>query len=73
MGVFTMPQESPKPLLTPDEFRAALGNTIGRASINELLKTGRIKHVTIGRRLLIPRSEVETFVQREVEDSAERA
>lgn len=68
-----MSTETSKPLLTPDEFRAALGNTIGRASIYELIRTGRIKYVSLGRRILIPLSEVESFVQREVEDSLERA
>lgn len=68
-----MQEDTHKPLLTPDEFREALGNTIGRSSIYELLKTGRIKFVRIGRRILIPQNEVETFVQREVEGSAEHA
>lgn len=53
-----------KPLLTPDEFRDALGSAIGRGSIYELLRAGRIRHVKLGRKILIPRSEVEAFIER---------
>lgn len=54
-----------KPLLTPDEFRHALGGAIGRRNIYELIRAGRIRHVRLGRKLLIPRSEIEAFVERE--------
>lgn len=56
-----------KPLLTPDEFRDELKNTIGRNSIYELLATGRIKHLKLGRKILIPASEIEAFPSREAE------
>ena len=55
-----------KPLLTPEEFRTvALGGTIGRNSIYELIRANRIKHVKVGRKILIPRSEARDFPQRE--------
>lgn len=54
-----------KLLLTPDEFRECLGGAIGRNSIYELLRADRIKHLKIGRKLLIPYSEVENFPMRE--------
>ena len=56
-----------KPLLSPDEFRDELKNTIGRNSIYELLQTGRIKHLKLGRKILIPASEIEAFPLREAE------
>ena len=57
----------PKPFLTPDEFQTAMGNTIGRASIYKLLAAGRIKHVRVGRKYLIPTSELVEFAEREAE------
>ncbi len=54
-------------LLTPDQFRLELQNVIGRRSIYGLLSAGRIKHLRVGRRILIPRSEVTGFAQRESE------
>ena len=58
--------EQLKPLLTPEEFRTvALGGTIGRNSIYELIRANRIKHVKVGRKILIPRSEARDFPARE--------
>ena len=58
--------EQLKPLLTPEEFRTvALGGTIGRNSIYELIRANRIKHVKVGRKILIPRSEAQDFPERE--------
>lgn len=67
-----MPQDVdlPKPLLTPEEFRAALGNTIGRSSIYELIRAGRIRNVRLGRKLLIPFNEVTAFIEREAAGNA---
>ena len=59
--------ENSKPFLTPDEFRAAMGNTIGRASIYKLLAAGRIKKIAVGRKILIPSSELVDFPKREAE------
>ena len=48
-----------KPLLTPDEFRTlGLKNTVGRNAIYRLIHAKRIKYIRIGRKILIPRSEV---------------
>lgn len=60
-----MTAASSKPLLTPDEFRCALGGAIGRGNIYELIRAGRIRHVRLGRKILVPRSEVDAFVERE--------
>jgi len=54
-----------KPLLTPDEFRLALGGAIGRSSIYELIHAGRIRAVKLGRKLLIPHHEIQAFIERE--------
>lgn len=54
-----------KPLLTPAEFHRALGGTIGRSSIYQMLRANRIRHVRVGRKLLIPVQEIEEFIQRE--------
>lgn len=54
-----------KLLLSPDEFREALGGAIGRNSIYELIRAGRVRAVKLGRKLLIPRREVEAFIERE--------
>lgn len=56
-----------KPLLTPDEFREGLKNTIGRNSIYELLAAGKIRHLKLGRKILIPASELDAFPLREAE------
>ena len=54
-----------KPLLSPDEFFRELQGTIGRNSVYGLIQAGRIKHVRIGRKILIPRRELEEFLIRE--------
>lgn len=59
-----------KPLLTPDEFRLALGGAIGRSSIYELIHAGRIRAVKLGRKLLIPSREVHAFIEREASPEA---
>ena len=59
--------ENAKPLLTPDEFLEGLQGTIGRNSLYGLLQAGRIKHIRVGRKILIPRSELTDFLLREVE------
>lgn len=53
-----------KKLLTPDEFRAALGGNLGRQAIYQLLTSGSIRHIRVGRKFLIPRSEVEEWPDR---------
>lgn len=59
---------SQKRLLTPVEFHQALGGAIGRSSIYELLRANRIRHVRVGRKLLIPAQEVDDFIQRETQE-----
>ena len=59
--------ENTKPLLSPDEFLDAMQNTIGRNSLYGLIQANRIKHLRLGRKILIPRSELTDFLVRELE------
>ena len=54
-----------KQLVSPDEFRTQLHNVIGRNSIYELIAANRIRHIRIGRKILIPVSEIVDFPRRE--------
>lgn len=38
---------------------------VGRDTAYELVRTGRLRSVSVGRRILIPRSELGLFVERE--------
>ena len=40
---------------------------IGRDSMYELVRTGAVRSVKIGRKILIPRSELEAWIARELE------
>ena len=61
-----MEAKTAKPFLTPEEFRTiVLQKTIGKNSLYELIHANRIKHIRIGRKILIPRSEVAEFARRE--------
>jgi len=62
-----------KPLLTPDEFRDALGGAIGRGSIYELVRVGRVRSVRLGRKILIPSAEVSAFIEREAAEAGAMA
>lgn len=56
--------------LSPDQFWQALreaGVPVGRTSVYEGLRSRRIKHVKIGRKYLIPRTEVTGWLEREAE------
>lgn len=56
-----------RPFLTPEQFRtSALGGCIGRGTLYELIRAKRIRHVRIGRKILIPASEATDFPEREV-------
>lgn len=68
-----MQDSNTKPLLTPDEFRHALGGAIGRGNVYELLRAGRIRHIKLGRKILIPHREVEAFIEREAAAGAASA
>jgi excisionase family DNA binding protein len=49
--------------LNPLAFSQATGYGLNR--VRDLLHAGKIKHVRSGRRVLIPRAEVEAFLERE--------
>ena len=55
-----------KSLLSPDEFREMHFPMIGRNNLYELLRAKRIKSIKVGRKILIPASEVQDFPLREV-------
>ena len=57
--------EVTKPLLTLNEFFVELRGAIGRNSLYGYVQTGRIKHIRVGRKILIPRSELTEFPARE--------
>ena len=40
---------------------------IGKNSAYELVRAGRLRSVKVGRRLVVPRREVEDFLEREME------
>jgi excisionase family DNA binding protein len=52
-------------LLTVREAAQVLG--IGRDSTYQLVREGRLRAVHVGRRALVPRTELEEFCRREVE------
>jgi excisionase family DNA binding protein len=54
-----------KPAISPEEFREATGGAIGLHSIYRGLENGDIRSLRIGRKYLIPRSEVTAFFERE--------
>jgi excisionase family DNA binding protein len=51
-------------LLTVLAFQRELGS-VGRDAIYLLVREGRIRSVRVGRKILIPRSELAAFVERE--------
>lgn len=53
-----------EPLLVPVRV-AATRLSIGRDTTYELVRSGRLRSVAIGRRRLVPVSELEAFVARE--------
>lgn len=58
--------QRPKPFYTPAEFYTALGGSIGRSAIYELVRANRIRHVRLGRKILIPATELTEFPLREM-------
>ncbi len=44
---------------------AAVALALGRDSCYELVRTGRIRAVRVNRKILIPRSELAAFIERE--------
>jgi hypothetical protein len=67
-----LPTEIRKALLTHEEFRKGLDNAIGRNAIYCYLPARKIKHVKIGRKILIPKSELVDFPLREMAQQAEQ-
>jgi excisionase family DNA binding protein len=57
----------PEPLLISVR-QAAAELPCGRDTMYELIRQGRIRSVRIGRRLLVPRTELEAFVERETSE-----
>jgi excisionase family DNA binding protein len=56
-------EAGPPSLLSPDEVAEALG--ISRELVNDLLRTGQLGSVKAGRRRLIGRHHIETFLDRD--------
>ena len=54
-----------KNLLSPAEFYNCFDGMVGKSSIYEALKGNRIKHLKLGRKILILASEVEAWPLRE--------
>lgn len=67
-----LPTEIRKTLLTPEEFRAGLDNAIGRNTIYRYLQARKIKHMKIGKKILIYKSELVDFPLREMSQQAEQ-
>jgi excisionase family DNA binding protein len=53
--------------LTVDDFAAAM--TLHPQTVRQLLKDGRIRSVRVGRRHVIPRTELERFLQVEAQSA----
>jgi len=60
-----------EPLLLPVR-EAAARLAIGRDTAYELVRSGRLRSVAIGRRRLVPASELEAFVARESNGGGDR-
>ena len=54
-----------KLLLTPKEFYEALDGAICQSKIYELIHANTVKHIRVGRSILIPRRELLDFWHRE--------
>lgn len=58
-------QENQTQRLTLDVAEAAKLLGLGRNTTYTLVRSGRLRSVRVGRRLVIPRSEVNAFLERE--------
>lgn len=54
-----------KELLSPTEFYDRFHGAVGKSSIYGALRANRIRHVRLGRKILILASEVEAWPERE--------
>lgn len=59
-----------KTLITPTEFYNRLDGVVGKSSIYEAIRGNRIRHLKVGRKILILASEVEAWPLREAEGVA---
>lgn len=59
-------RQDEKPLLTPREFKDRMP-MLGWGSLYEFLRAGRIKSVRVGKKYLIPSSELNEFIEREAQ------
>jgi excisionase family DNA binding protein len=57
------PSTIPRKTYKPAEFARAVGTGINR--VWQLVREGRIRHIKHGRRIVIPISEVDAFLERE--------
>ena len=57
------PLPVPRKTYKPAEFAQAVGTGINR--VWQLVREGRIRHIKHGRRIVIPISEVDAFLERE--------
>jgi excisionase family DNA binding protein len=55
-------------LLSPDKARRLADPPIGRDAMYELLRNGRIRSVSIGRKRLIPVAEMCRWIETELEN-----
>ena len=56
-----------KPFLTPKEFKSETGNVIGTNNLYALLQAKEIRCIRLGKKYLIPASEVQDFPRRVAE------
>lgn len=61
MTVANRPQQGPDLAYTPKECRAVL--KLGRDKVYELIHSGRLRSVRVGRRLLVPAEAVADFLK----------
>jgi len=54
-------------VLSPQAFHHAIGEAIGKNRVYELLRANRLRHIKVGSRYLILRSEVDDFFVREAD------
>lgn len=62
-----MTHDDPKPkdLISPAEFYDRFHGAVGKSSIYAALRAHRIRHVRLGRKILILASEVDAWPERE--------
>lgn len=62
-----MLHEKIKPFLSPREFHRAMHGAIGLSAVYDALRANHIKSLRLGRKYLIPASEVGDFPRRVAE------